>query len=127
VAEFDTVQDSGKHKQYEDGAVRDATTGKGRFDLLSPLVLRRDAKHMENGATKYAARNWEKGMPLSRCFDSAMRHLNEYMRCRMLGIDMPEDHLAAARWNIGALIHFEELIADGQMDAKWDDLPIGKE
>lgn len=43
--------------------------------MVSPFAMRRLAQHYENGAQKYADRNWEKGMPFSRYVDSAKRHL----------------------------------------------------
>lgn len=96
------LQDSGERQTFPTGAQRDSETGKGRFDLLSPYTRERDAILMEKGAAKYDARNWEKGMPFSRFLDSALRHLNKYQ----LGLT-DEDHLAAARWNIGCIIHLE--------------------
>ena len=111
--EFTAVKDSGKREEMPTGSVRDTREGKGRFDLLSPMVLLRDAKHMENGARKYGARNWELGQPFSRFLDSAMRHLVKWQAGHR-----DEDHLAAARWNLGCIIHFEET-------GKWDldDMP----
>jgi hypothetical protein len=85
---------------------------------MSPFVLHRDAVHLELGATKYGERNWEKGQPLSRYLDSAMRHLNRY-----LSGDRDEDHLAAARWNIGALMHTELMIQRGTLPEDLNDLP----
>lgn len=96
------LQDSGERQTFPTGAQRDSETGKGRFDLLSPYTRERDAILMEKGAAKYDARNWEKGMPFSRFLDSALRHLNKYQ----LGLT-DEDHLAAARWNIGCIMHLE--------------------
>ena len=118
VKEFDKVQDSGERTEFESGAVRDRQSGKGRFDLLSPLALMRLARHFENGAEKYAARNWEKGMPLSRFFDSAIRHLYKY-----LSGSRDEDHLAAADWNIHCMIHTEEMIEAGNLPKELNDLP----
>lgn len=106
------LQDSGERQTFDTGAQRDSETGKGRFDLLSPFVTERDAILMEKGASKYAARNWEKGMPFSRCLDSALRHINKYQR----GFN-DEDHLAAARWNLAALMHYEATMPE------LDDLP----
>lgn len=97
------LPDSGERKVERTGGVREPAVGKGRFDLISPIMLLRLAKHYENGAQKYAARNWEKGLPDSRCFDSAVRHLY-----RWLAGDRQEDHLAAAVWNVAALMHYEE-------------------
>ena len=36
-----TLDDSGERQQYATGAVRDLATGKGRYDLISPIALRR--------------------------------------------------------------------------------------
>lgn len=74
------LDDSGERISYGDGmAIREPSTGKGRYDLVSPFAMRRLAQHYENGAQKYADRNWEKGMPFSRYVDSAKRHLDKYI------------------------------------------------
>ena len=52
------------------------------------------AKHFENGALKYGERNWEKGIPISRYIDSALRHL-----MKDLAGETDEDHAAAFIWN----------------------------
>lgn len=97
------LEDSGQRQEFETGAVRDPAEGKGRYDLITPHGLRRLALHYEAGAKKYDDRNWEKGIPASRCFSSAVRHLY-----RWLNGENKEDHLAAAAWNIFAIIHFQE-------------------
>jgi len=97
------LPDSGKRENFKTGAVRDIQEGKGRFDLISPAALTRLAIHYENGSRKYDDRNWEKGIPASRCFSSAVRHLFKWIA----GLN-DEDHLAAAAWNIFAIMHFEE-------------------
>ncbi len=108
------INDGGERMSYGDGkATREPSTGKGRFDLVTPFGIMRLAKWYELGAQKYSDRNWEKGMPFSRYIDSAMRHLNKYV----MGMT-DEDHLAAAAWNILCIIHHEEL---GQTDL--DDMP----
>jgi hypothetical protein len=112
------VLDSGERQEFPTGCHRDAQGGKGRFDLLPPAALARDALLYERGAVKYDARNWEKGMPFSRCIDSALRHLNKYMDG-----DRVEDHLAAARFNIACLMHYEEMIERGLLPAGLNDLP----
>lgn len=116
--EFDAVKDSGVREQFATGSRRDTRKGKGRFDLIPPCVLRRDARHYENGAVKYGDRNWEKGQPVSRYLDSAMRHINEYRDG-----DVSEDHLAAARWNIACIMFNEEMILRGRMDGALHDMP----
>lgn len=116
--DFNKVKDSGERRQFGSGAVRDMSSGKGRYDLISPLFLKRLAKHFENGAKKYGDRNWEKGIPLSSYLDSAMRHLSNYLE----GL-RDEDHLAAAAWNISCLIHMEEMIERELIPKELDNLP----
>ena len=53
------------------------------------------AKHFENGALKYGEHNWEKGIPISRYIDSALRHL-----MKDLAGETDEDHAAAFVWNL---------------------------
>jgi hypothetical protein len=118
MPKFDKVKDSGKRQEFKTGSVRDTNIGKGRYDLISPLMLQRLAKHFENGAVKYGDRNWEKGQPLSRYFDSTIRHLYKHLEGMR-----DEDHLAAAIWNIGAMIHTEELIERELLPKELSDLP----
>lgn len=119
-----TLKDSGERQSFTTGAVRDVQEGKGRYDLLSPIVNRRLAIVMEKGAKKYDARNWEKGMPLSRFIDSAKRHLDQFIEGHK-----DEDHLGQAIWNLCGLLHIQEMIARGILGKELDDLPnyLGKD
>ena len=101
--EVPVLKDSGERRQFSTGAVRDRAVGKGRYDLLSTQMLMRLARHYEAGALKYTDRNWEKGMEFSVYIDAAMRHLTKYIA----GWN-DEDHLAAAIWNLAALMFQEE-------------------
>ena len=101
------LNDGGNREHFRDGGMREPSSGKGRFDLLSPVMMIRLAQHYENGADKYEIRNWEKGLPMSRCFDSCIRHLY-----RWLEGDNSEDHLAAAIWNIAAIMHYEKYLPE---------------
>lgn len=108
---FDGVADHGGGLfKASTGAVREMPTGKGRFDLIPPYPIKRLAQHYENGALKYADRNWEKGLPLGRYLDSALRHINDFK----MG-DRNEDHLAAALWNLCGYIHTEREIEEGRL------------
>ncbi len=99
------IDDGGERMSYGEGrAMREPSEGKGRYDLITPFGLARLAKWYELGAQKYSDRNWEKGMPFSRCIDSAKRHIDKYI----MGMK-DEDHLSAAVWNLLCIIHFEEL------------------
>ncbi len=59
------------------------------------------------GAVKYGARNWLKGIPASDLINHAIRHIYLW-----LGGDMSEDHLAHAVWNLLAVMHFEDTKPD---------------
>ena len=112
------LKDSGKREQFQTGAMRDAADDKPRPGLLSPFAAERKARIMALGAKKYAARNWEKGMPFSRVLDSLERHLTAWKQGQM-----DEDHLAQLAWNADALLHFEEGIKRGFLPAELDDMP----
>lgn len=112
------LKDSGERREFETGSQRDTADGKGRFDLLSVVSLVMDAQHMEEGAKKYADRNWEKGQPLSVYINSAFRHLTKLM----LGLT-DEDHASALVWNINAYRHTLMMIEVGELPAELDDRP----
>lgn len=110
-----TIKDSGDRTQFSTGAVRDISSGKGRFDLIPPLPLQRIAVHFENGAKKYGEHNWENGIPLGSFLDSAMRHINKYRSG-----ERDEDHLVAAAWNLLCMIDTEARILSGDLPAELD-------
>lgn len=102
------TKDSGVREVMDTGSQRDTREGKGRYDLMSPFALQRLADVYERGAGKYEARNWEKGQPMMRYFDSAVRHLMKWYE----GLK-DEDHLAQAMWNVSGMVHTDELIRRG--------------
>ena len=112
------LKDSGQREVHATGGVREPRTGKGRFDLVPPYPHRRLAVHYENGSLKYAERNWEKGLPLSRYLNSAESHLQDFKDG-----DREEDHLAAILWNIYGYIHTEREIREGRLPAELRDVP----
>jgi len=112
------LKDSGERQDFESGCVRDAAENKSRPDLISPYFMMRVGEHLDKGARKYAERNWEKGMPISRCIASLERHLNQYK----MGLT-DEDHLAAISCNIIFIIHYEEMIKRGLLPEELADLP----
>lgn len=114
----DELKDSGERREFGTGAVRDTTTGKGRFDLLPMHGLLLAAKQMQRGAAKYSARNWEQGIPLSVFADSALRHIAKLIS----GYD-DEPHLDAAIWNLLCLAETQERIRQEILPATLDDLP----
>lgn len=72
----------------------DAISSSGLFPNAYTAILE-VAIHFEDGCKKYGERNWEKGIPVSRYIDSAVRH---YLKC-MRG-DNDERHDRAFVWNI---------------------------
>lgn len=108
------MNDGGQRMTYDHGGMREPSTGKGAYELISPFALERIAKWYELGAMKYADRNWEKGIPFGRLIQSALRHMIRWMKG-----DRSEDHLAAVCWNVMAMIHFEET---GRAD-EWNNYP----
>lgn len=112
------VKDSGKRQNFDSGSVRDTRNGKGRYDLLMTHAIHLVARQLEEGAKKYAERNWELGQPLSRYMDSALRHLFRHLEGQR-----DERHDVAAAWNILALIETKHKIDKGELPKKLDDLP----
>jgi hypothetical protein len=112
------LADSGRRVNFDTGGQREMLPGKGRPILLSPMVLRRLAQHMEAGAIKYDERNWEKGLPLSSFIDSAQRHLLDLQE----GLT-DEDHAVAALWNMHCFIHTAIMIGRGKLPEYLDDMP----
>lgn len=111
-------KDSGTRTQFGTGAVRDAATGKGRFDLVPTAPIFLLARVYEMGAAKYASRNWEKGMPIGKFIDCAERHLGKYK----MGL-RDEPHLSQALWNIVGALWMAGMVHFGLRSAEYNDLP----
>jgi len=101
--QFET-KDSGVRHDFEGGAVRDTQQGKPRFDLIPPAPLERLAMLYARGAEKYDEHNWVKGIPVSRCMASLMRHVHQFYKG-----DKDEDHGAAILFNVMCIMHYEEV------------------
>lgn len=83
--------------------------GKIRYDLVEPFSLQELAKVYSEGAKKYEARNWEKGMSWSKVLASLKRHIAAWE----LGEDTDSEtgcyHMAHAAWNALALVSYYKL------------------
>jgi hypothetical protein len=131
------LSDTGKREEFGTGMIREPNLDRGRYDLITPIglcmtlfnikgpirqeviaeFLRRMAIHYERGAAKYSERNWEKGGPLSRHLNSAIRHLqNRLSGCRK------EDHICACVWNLWCIVHHMECIQVGSVPDSINDL-----
>ena len=93
--------------QFPSGAVRSSDAEGVRFDLITPIGLRRLAETCAEGARKYGDHNWQKGIPASEMLNHAIRHTYLW-----LAGDATEDHLAHAAWNLLAVCHFEEALPE---------------
>jgi hypothetical protein len=98
-----TLDDTGHRADFGNGAMRERAPGKGRYDLLPPEAIEALALVFEEGARKYSDRNWERGIPLSTCIDSGLRHLFKLSA----GMD-DEDHAALAMANMAMFIALRE-------------------
>lgn len=90
------------------GAVRSSDAASVRYDLISPVGLRRLAETYAEGAAKYGERNWEQGIPATSLANHALQHIYRWLA----GDQGGEDHLAHAAWNLLAAMHFEEQLSE---------------
>lgn len=90
---------------FATGAVRGTDAENVRFDLITPIGLRRLAETCAEGAKKYGDHNWQKGIPASVMLNHAIRHIYLWLEG-----DRSEDHLAHASWNVLGVCHFEEAL-----------------
>jgi hypothetical protein len=112
------ICDSGQHDYFVTGVVRDSDSGKPRPDLISPFAMERLAEWLRLGATKYSERNWEKGIPVSRCLASLYRHLLKFQQGRT-----DEDHIAAILCNAMFIAHTQEMVNRGVLPESLLDIP----
>jgi hypothetical protein len=80
--------------------------GKARYDLLPPEALDDLVQVYTQGAVKYAARNWEKGIKWGRIFGAIMRHLWAFWRGEDHDPESGLPHPAHAAWGCLALLQF---------------------
>ena len=99
------AKDSSQLQEFNTGAVRCKL--EERWDLITPIGLRRVAETCHEGMVKYGAFNWEKGMPIGDLLNHAIKHAYMY-----LSGDRSEDHLGHAAWGFLAACHMEELRQD---------------
>jgi hypothetical protein len=107
------------------GAVRSSDADGTRYDLITPIGLRRLAETCKEGADRYGDFNWEKGFPIADLLNHAIRHVYLY-----LAGDRSEDHLSHAAWNVLGAIHSEELwpeLNEGRLRAPGCRPPAGVE
>lgn len=82
-------------------------------------AMRRLSQHYENGAKKYDKNNWRKGQPVSRYYDSTMRHI-----WKEIDNEKDEDHAAAIFWNLLAILQTKIDIKKGLLPKELNDFPF---
>jgi len=97
-----------ERRTFDTGAVRCSDADEFRFDLITPIGLKRIARTYANGAKKYSDHNWRKGIPMTNLLNHCLVHIFKYLE----GLDDSEDHLAHAAWNLLAAMHMEEVRPD---------------
>lgn len=115
------LKDGGSRMTYSTGAMKEdwtKTEGKGRYDLLPVLAIRRVAEIFRKGAMKYQSWNWAKGIKLSRFMDSGKRHVDQEWEGRI-----DEDHIAQACWNFLCYLDTLIRIERGLLPEELDDRP----
>lgn len=97
IAMFKTTGDT----KYLYNSVKDFITN--RLSISQESMMLEVAKHFEDGAKKYGENNWQKGIPVSRYIDSAVRHFLKYCA----GWE-DEPHDRAFCWNVLCCIWTKE-------------------
>lgn len=82
-------------------------------------ALKRLSVHYENGAKKYDKNNWRKGQPISRYYDSSMRHL-----LALIDEKTDEDHASALLWNLVGIVQTKIDIEKGLLPKELNDFPF---
>ncbi len=106
----------------QDGGGLRYDEGKTRVDLIPADALLEVGKVYLMGSSKYAERNWERGMKYSKVLGPMLRHLYKWM----MGADRDEEskelHLSHVAFGALALLAYE-LRGIGKMnDGKLDDV-----
>lgn len=113
------IKDSGTRREFETGAVRDMSEGKGRFDLLPWYGIEAVARLMEQGAKKYGERNCFLGIPNHSFLDSGQRHASKFLRGMA-----DEPHLVMAAWNLLMAVDQQERVRLGLLPPELDDCGV---
>ena len=112
------IKDSGERRVFGSGAQRDRQLGKGAPHLVPNWVIWLLSRVYEDGAIKYAARNWEKGMPLSEYISSTERHL-----AKLKAGLRDEPHATQVIWNMVGYVFTSWLIKLGLRPKELNDMP----
>lgn len=100
------VYASDPNEGSDEGVKYDA--GKPRYDLIPPEIEEAIAQVLSFGASKYGARNWEKGMAWGRPYAALRRHMGAWWGGEDKDQETGMSHLWHAACCIAFLVTFEE-------------------
>jgi len=95
-----------------------ADNEKLRYDLLSVDAIEDLVRVLNFGASKYADRNWEKGIKWGRVYSAAQRHLTAFWRGEDMDPETGIPHIAHAMCNCMFLLHYMK------HNKEFDDRPL---
>jgi hypothetical protein len=111
------LKDSGAREEFQSGSLRDKQEGKGAFHLVPSWVVWLVSRIYEEGAIKYAPRNWELGQPLSQYIKSTENHLAKLK----VGL-RDEPHASQIIWNMIGYIYTATLCKLGLRPKELSDM-----
>lgn len=98
--------------------------GKLRYDLIQPNALEDMVKVLSHGATKYAARNWEKGMKWTTIIASLKRHIAAIEKGEDFDIESKLPHISHVQTNAHFLNAYYYIYPQGDdRQKKWLNIP----
>lgn len=92
--------------QFPSGAQRDKQDGKPQYGLISPGFTAALAAMLTEKAAHYGDRNWEKGIPTSRSFESLNRHTEAMKRGEWMDEESGHPHAVLAAANLMFIFEF---------------------
>lgn len=93
-------------ESFADGKGLRYAEGKLRWDLIPPEAMFELAFLYQNGANKYAERNWERGMSWMTCFRAILSHSFKWLMGAEYDEEMKVHHMTCVAWNAMALVTY---------------------
>lgn len=101
-------------------------SGKTRHDLIPAYAQEQYGKVMTYGSTKYAERNWERGMAWSKVLASLERHLQAIKRGEDFDPETGLLHSAHIMCNAAFITEYYKIYPEGDDRPHWFKKPIKK-
>ena len=100
------------NKVVVDGGGKRFDEGKMPIDLVPTSSIYAIAKVMEYGSSKYEEHNWRRGMPWTKPYSCAQRHLLKWFEGEELDEESGLNHLYHVMANIAMLIEYNTTCPD---------------